>query len=250
MKLGISTWGIEGKLIDAARIAAKYFNVVEVFIRSYEELKTINVQGLKKLNVVFTVHAPEQASLTLPNLQELKKSIEIVKSSIDLAYSLDSDIVVVHSGRKYDEQSTDRLVYALRECSSYAEALGVYLCLENGWGRGLIHTLSQIREVISKVGSDYLKATLDIGHYFIVGMDPVEEYQKNYDIVFQIHLHSNYGNKDEHLPPYVGLLDLRRFVKVLKERMYNRCIVLEVKCGKKPEDFISDMKKELERYFI
>jgi len=250
VNLGISTWGIEGKLADAAKIAAKYFNVVEVFIRNYNELKTVNIRELKNLGVIFTVHAPEQASLTLPDLQELKKSIEIVKSSIDLAYSLDSDIVVVHSGRKYDEESIGRLVYALRACSSYAEALRVYLCLENGWGRGLIHTLSQIREVISRVGSDYLKATLDTGHYFIVGMDPVEEYKKNYDIVFQIHLHSNYGNKDEHLPPYIGLLDLRGFVEALKERMYNRCIVLEVKCGKKPEDFISDMKKELERYFV
>ncbi|RLE81096.1 MAG: hypothetical protein DRJ52_04920 [Thermoprotei archaeon] len=250
VRLGFSTWGFEGDLVEAASIISKYFPVVEVFVRSLSHLNKIDVYGLKKLSVSYSVHAPEQASLTLPDEDELKKSIKALQASIELAYVLDSDIVVFHSGRNYGEGSFERLVYALKKCCSTAESYGVYLCLENGWGRGLVHTLEQIRRVLDEVGSDYLKATLDTGHCFIAGIDPLKEYENNYDIVFEIHLHSNYGNSDDHLLPHVGLLDLEGLVDILQGKMFNRYVVLEVKTGKNPEEFIAYAKEELERYFV
>lgn len=101
---------------------------------------------------------------------KFKQQVESVKTWLKVAREVDSPVSRIFGGWIKDrndkaalEASFGRIIDALGEVTREAEKLGVVLALENHGG--LPCTGAEQVEVIKKIGSDNLKATIDVGNY-------------------------------------------------------------------------------------
>lgn len=102
--------------------------------------------------------------------QEIDKIIE----GIYVAKQLGADVVRVFcgdlSGNLTYEEGQDWIVEGLKACVDVAEKEKVYLAIEN---HGLLAGKSeQVKEIIGKVNSPFVKATFDTGNFLLVHEDP------------------------------------------------------------------------------
>ena len=68
---------------------------------------------------------------------------------------------------------------------------------------------------------------LDTGHALLLGKDIKQAIVQLGDRIVAFHAHDNDGQGDQHLAPYMGILDWNRFVEGLKEIGYNRTLSFE-----------------------
>ncbi|HIH75062.1 MAG TPA: sugar phosphate isomerase/epimerase [Methanosarcina sp.] len=193
----------------------------------------------KKLECIFdemsaysfagTVHAPYSAAdprypadLQVDTSNMGKREFTLLEESMEIANRIGSHVVVLHPGRVGSdrEKSFASMVNNLKSLASLAEDYGVTLALENKEGTDPSNFCCKAEELsrtIEIVSSDYLKATLDIGHANLTcGGDPeklrtfIRTLQK---YIIHIHLHDNNGqwtekyDGDEHMAPGKGCVD-------------------------------------------
>ncbi|WP_410508471.1 sugar phosphate isomerase/epimerase family protein [Methanosarcina hadiensis] len=195
-----------------------------------DEISTHNFAG--------TVHAPYSAadprypaSLQVDTANMGKREFTLLEESMEIASRIESHVVVIHPGRigLDREKSFDSMVSNLGSLATLAENYGVTLGLENKEGTDSSNFCCKAEELsrtIEIVNSDYLKATLDIGHANLTcGGNP--EKLKNFvrilkKDVIHIHLHDNSGkwtekyDGDEHMAPGKGCVDFSA-LKVLSD---------------------------------
>ena len=155
----------------------RYIDYMEIF-HDYPNRDINEDNGLIDLfnsyDLKYTVHAPfievNPASVN-PALQ--KASIEEIKRSIDLANTLDSNIVVIHPGRAIflNDREYMSSVYRIAEESlkaigEYGKDNGVETCIENlPRLRGfMFQDINQLNDTLERVK---LPMTLDIGHAYL-----------------------------------------------------------------------------------
>ena len=206
----------------------KYIDYVEIF-HDYPN-RNINdendlIDRINSYELKYTVHAPfievNPASVN-PALR--KASIDEIKRSVDLANTLDSDIVVIHPGRSIfnNDKEYMKSVYKIAEDSlkavgEYAKDNGVNACIENlprlrGFMYQDIHQLNDSLERID------LPMTLDIGHAYTAGFTVDDVCFKN---IKHIHIHDNDGVHDSHLPLGEGIIDFKRLFEIFEKSKYD-----------------------------
>lgn len=111
-----------------------------------------------------------------------------------------------------------------------AERLGVAVAFEN------LRYVSYLRAIFERISSPARKFCFDCGHENLYdgGNGVLEEFGK--DLV-AVHLHDNYGEHDDHIPPFSGTVDWERLAKRLKANGMNCPITLELKAKGAGEDF-------------
>ena len=120
----------------------KYIDYVEIF-HDYPN-RNINdendlIDRINSYELKYTVHAPFiEVNPASVNPALAKASIDEIKRSVDLANTLDSDIVVIHPGRSIfnNDKEYMKSVYKIAEDSlkavgEYAKDNGVNACIEN-----------------------------------------------------------------------------------------------------------------------
>jgi len=58
-----------------------------------------------------------------------------------------------------------------------------------------------------------------------------------------LHLHDNDGERDDHLPPYLGNLDFDAMMEALKEVGYEGNINFEIHFGKVPKEHLESLAR-------
>lgn len=194
----------------------------------------LNRDQLKKVknviiyfNLKFTVHAPDKLNLMSKIRNEKHK--EALKSTIQFASEIGSEIVVFHAskadfneqtlntyyypiyGEKPKEQIFDSLVEQeiifVRELADYAKELGVTLTVENNWVDNVEveYTYGMypetLVEYVKKINKENVGVAYDFGHGYIASkkynfdflgaVKCVEPYLRH------IHVHDNFGFTDE-----------------------------------------------------
>jgi sugar phosphate isomerase/epimerase len=159
--------------------------------------------------------------------------VELVKNRINMVAQLGSNVVIMHTGQKYN----DSLRRSLDELESYAKTHGVRIACEN--------STSVYFEVIEKVFTDYSPEYIghcyDSGHGNLNGIGLVE-LNKWKERLISVHLHDNDGNDDSHLPPFYGNIDWNKLTDIISKSSYNKMISLEVS---QPNSKINDTKEFL-----
>ncbi|MBQ6813037.1 MAG: sugar phosphate isomerase/epimerase [Methanobrevibacter sp.] len=206
----------------------RYIEYVEIFhdypnrdINDEREL----IDLMNSYDLKYTVHAPfievNPASLN-PALG--KASVDEIKRSVDLANTLDSDIVVIHPGRAIflNDREYMASVYKtaeenLKAIGEYAEGNGVNACIENlPKLRGFIYQdINKLADSLERVS---LPMTMDIGHAYTAGFTVADVYFKN---VRHIHIHDNDGVHDSHLPLGDGIIDFKKFFEIFEKNGYD-----------------------------
>lgn len=114
----------------------------------------------------------------------------------------------------------------------------VILCLENMFSgfKGKIYSAicSDIDEACRYVdtlndlaGERRFGFCLDTGHLLLLGLDVKNAILKLGDRIEALHVHDNNGIVDQHLAPYMGVLDWNRFTEGMKEIGYNKPLSFE-----------------------
>ena len=114
----------------------------------------------------------------------------------------------------------------MRECSRYAEDVGVVLAVENHNDKGFIRTSQDIHKLIEEVGSDWVKVNLDTSGYLY---DPVIVKEVEHMIV---HVHAKFLKIDEEGNDCI--LNYDKILNDLSEIAYNGFLSIEYE-GEKDE---------------
>lgn len=106
---------------------------------------------------------------------------------------------------------------------------GVVICYENMPMKALSNSLPDaILRFAKEMNSPYFKVCLDTGHCAVFGEQPADAVRllgKEYLRV--LHIHDNNGSSDQHLNPYLGVIDWEDFAKSLQDIDFDGCASLE-----------------------
>jgi sugar phosphate isomerase/epimerase len=197
-----------------------------------------------------SIHAPlSDINLASHNEMIRKISISEIRKSIDVAYKIDSKVVVVHPGHipVLGSRFKDKILHynrdSLMECSKYAQEMGIKMCVENMPNiEGLLYKdLNELENLVLDIDA-YI--TLDVGHAHN-NKFTVEDMLKTSRIE-HIHLSDNDGSYDNHNALgdiKKNGLNFKSLFKGLKQINYNNLMVLEVEQPKGVVNSLHYLKK-------
>lgn len=233
MKIGVSTLALfpmsmEEILNYLESIKVEYIEIIKEY--PYD---SIDPELVNSYNFKTSVHAP-LSDINIASLNESirKTSIKEVKSSMDLASEIDASVVVVHPGqmaflaRKFEQKGMKSSLNSLKECSEYADELGIKMCIENMPDmEGLLcKDLNELNGIVQEIN---VAMTLDVGHAHNMGLS-IDE-MLNYDTIGHIHLSDNDGSFDSHDAIGSKNIDFKSLFEGLKKMKYNGILTIEVK---------------------
>jgi sugar phosphate isomerase/epimerase len=202
MKISISTLPFYPQPMEAildyvTGLKQEYCEIINEYPHDNLEFHVLDTYNLE-----YTIHAPlSDMNVASHNERIRNSSIAEIKKSMDTANKLGSEVVVVHPGhtpilgRKLDAKIMEYNMESLRECSKYAQDVGVSMCVENmpDIESLLFKDLNELNELILDIDA-YM--TLDVGHAHNNGF-PIDEMLK-YPRIKHIHLSDNDGSYDSH----------------------------------------------------
>ncbi|MBQ0017184.1 MAG: sugar phosphate isomerase/epimerase [Clostridiales bacterium] len=126
-------------------------------------------------------------------------------------------------------------VKRLQELCNFAKQLGVKIAFENTRKQGYLEF------VLDRIKNDNVGICLDAGHCHCYFKDNFN-FEKFRNRIFALHLHDNFGEKDEHLLPFDGTIDWEKMCENIVKANYNGPITLE--CGYSLHYFNQGLKFE------
>jgi sugar phosphate isomerase/epimerase len=260
IKLGVSTFLIGKKDFDW------FFDQIKDFPINYIEFKTDppnfppqelkdsdikNIKGkLKKANLKPTVHAPiYDVNLASLNHKIRETSIKSILESLYFAQKINAEILIVHAGhlpKDYPERffpsAYENALNSLRQLAQEAGKFRILVGLENNAKSKnyvMIKGKDEHLSLIQEVNSSNLKMVLDIGHANLFGAS-LEDYLTSVSpYLCEIHLHNNFGEKDNHSSLDNGEIDIKNLIELTKKLDLSIPLILEM-------DKMEDFKKSFE----
>jgi len=157
-----------------------------------------------------------------------------LRCEVDFAQRVGGRVLVLHPACLGLMDPDDRMdAPEIGRLADYAATRGVRLAIEN-----VQDSMWALDRVVEEMGDDPEKTNLgvciDVGHAHLsrdAGREPVRAYLKRYTgQLVHLHLHDNFGSRDEHLVPGEGTLDWPRLSDELTGIGFSETAVLEV-CG-------------------
>jgi len=191
----------------------------------------------------FQAHAPFPSAI--PNEPEYNEYlIEILKKTVKAAAYIGVKKLIVHpffygyGVRLSPEEEWEQNIRSYSALIPDAKKYGVTICLENMFCsfRGKIYgsCCSDITEACRYVdelnriaGEKVFGFCLDTGHILLAGLDIYDTIVELGDRIEAFHVHDNNGVDDQHLPPYMGVLDWNRFIAALAAIRYTSTMDFE-----------------------
>lgn len=178
-----------------------------------------------------TAHAPyfpdpegeHPKDLAVDTANMTPSDFQLIHEALDISAHAGADVLVVHPGRITQggsKKSFGRMISNLKQLAEYAEDVGVMIGLENKEFTDPLNLCCKAEELVMAVDlvdSDYLGATLDVGHANLTcGGDQAklaDFVKKVSPLVVHVHIHDNHGvntglyGGDEHMAPGQGIID-------------------------------------------
>lgn len=127
------------------------------------------------------------------------------------------------------EKCFDLSVKFFRMLMPIAEEYGMTVYTENlNWDHTTV-TSEQVIQFVKAVDSKNLKVVFDIGHCHHTGHQIVPELEAYGDLLGHLHLHDNFGEKDEHLLLGAGNIDYAAFGQTISKMHYQGLYLMEVR---------------------
>jgi len=205
------------------------------------------------------VHAPHFYELfsTIFNIDIFNVVLKQFKDSIDLARALKATVVTIHpldltayptfKLSQYDkDKARNKMEALLRKCSEYAKEMKIglesFCWTDKTPHHVMFESDAEYMSFLEKIALENVGATIDAGHLLQHGVDPCSLLEGLKAPIFNVHIHDSDGSQ-AHLPLGEGKLELKNFLRRLKQRGYDGCVSLEVNQSKKK---LQQSKKILE----
>ena len=270
MRLSFSTFAYINYPLEEAiiRIAECGYDAVEIWggrPHAYpHDLTRKEIAGIKALlrekHLSLSAFIPAQfrypTNLCISNERIRLSSVQYIKDSMDTAYSLGAEIVVVCPGHSLYGQSQRSawsfLRESLRELAAYAEDKGIVLALEaaHRYETDLVLTSHDALRMIEDVGKDNLKVLLDVGHVNVVGEGLAESVENLKGHLVHVHVDDNHGDMDSHFIPGDGTVNFTRFLSALRKSGYKGCLTVELgfQYTLHPDEAALESRKRLDKF--
>ena len=141
---------------------------------------------------------------------------------------LSVQVIVDHVGVDGEGEDVVRDVARLRESARVAADHGLELAVENT----LTLSPEYTRRVVDAIGEPHVGCCCDTGHALLTGTPPQDAIRVMGDRLINTHLQDCFGERDDHLPPGIGVMDWPEIVKALVEIGYQRPWMLEISGAK------------------
>ncbi len=245
---------LEEFCISLSKIGIRYIEL------GPDVLPSLSSKKMKKLSrilkdqkiKVYSVHAPfgNKADLSLPEEKKRKKAIFIHKEIIDKMSFFGSNILVIHPGEEVKEKDIKNrlnlLCHSLNELLSYAESNKITLALENLPPGSVGDSAEELKGIICRFNSPYLKICFDTGHSHMGGKLK-EDFEIIQHQIVTFHIHDNDGVRDLHLQPPYGTIPWKDFINWVKCLSFQNPLIME--CFPWGNTEFKWVKKEIELLF-
>ncbi|WP_035348172.1 sugar phosphate isomerase/epimerase family protein [Edaphobacter aggregans] len=153
-------------------------------------------------------HVPATLSLISPDKSLRIDAMDEVKRALEAAEMIPISAITLHLGLKddpWDTRAIENSLTAIEHIKAFAHPLGVKVLIENLQNE--VTTPEHILEILNVGHFDNVGVTLDVGHAYLsdTGLEHAFELLK--PRIRELHLHDNYGLRDEHLWPGSGSID-------------------------------------------
>lgn len=176
------------------------------------------------------------------------QSVEEVRLTLNIARDIGAELIIIHGGVYINKEDYRKHLEAsrksLEQLNSYFKEAGIKLCVENlphlGHADNIIKEYPQsVKDLLYLIsGLENVGACLDTGHANVSG-GVLNFYKSLMPIgkLWNIHLHDNFGDKDNHLQIGKGNIPLGKLFRRLKKDDYNGycSIELDTWCREKME---------------
>ena len=187
-------------------------------------------------------HAPFQFT---PAQWDDEMSFTRMVRSLEIAGIIGADVEVVHPLHHFiyhgnEEEIFEKNMEYYSKLIPYARDFGVKIGVENMFQRDvrrktLTHdtcsTISEFLRYIDTLNSDQIVACLDVGH---VGLPPQDDEAWDFiralghDRLKSLHVHDNNYQNDQHVLPFIGIMNWDEITKALGEIDYDGDFTFEV----------------------
>lgn len=178
--------------------------------------------GLKCLDV----HGTATTSINIDGDDTAQRAyIRLLENRIKFCSILSGDSVVVHPPRYETPRLDERLKRSRRVLDAVrplSEELGINVSVEN------CHRSDEkiLEEYFCEFPPEFVGFCFDSGHANLNGN--IDELTKFGDRLKVLHLHDNYGDRDEHQPPFNGNIDWGRVMEWIGGSGYGKPLNFEV----------------------
>jgi sugar phosphate isomerase/epimerase len=188
----------------------------------------------KEQGISYTVHAPsEDLNIASFNPKLRRLAIDELHRSIQLAAKVDAELWVVHprlySGLSwaYPGHQWNLNLEALKDLREKAEGIGLCVGIENmPRGRFLLGSSKDFTNFFAERTMEDAAMTLDVGHANT--HDEVGEFLTRLGSrIVHMHIHDNYGSRDEHNLIGRGTTDWLAVSRFLKTRSFSGFLIVE-----------------------
>jgi sugar phosphate isomerase/epimerase len=172
---------------------------------------------------------------------------QVIRRCVEICAALGGRVVVVHTplqvGLRFDGRDPAELrpfdLAALRPAQAVAAELGVELALENG--RAIEH-MEYVLGLVETLGGANVDICVDTGHANMGTLGPARAIRMAGDKLFTTHLHDNFREIDDHLPPGQATIDWRDVFAALNEVGYSRPLMLELSDNARHRPYDQDLE--------
>ena len=168
-----------------------------------------------------------------------------VKQYLDLAYEYAADNVLVVLGEYiWDRQvippaeQWDLAVESCRELGRYAADLNVKIALElEPFALSLLRDVDTMSRFIDDVGSEAVRANIDISHLVLAGVPP-EELRKLAGKAIHVHISDCDGKLHGDLPPGRGVVPFEPYLEEIRKLGIDGAISIELEYAPEPDKIV------------
>ncbi len=208
------------------------FNAIEIVLESPNSVDSFSVEKREKLRELLkesglysTIHSPfSYIDSASPNKDVRRMALVELVETFKIAKALDAKIVTIHAPdyRLLLSEIFDAYVETISALWSEIKDYGVKLAIEN-----TMQNYRQFNKIIERLNNSEIAITYDVGHANLNG-DPIKFLEEiPIEIIANVHLHDNFGSKDEHLPIGSGRIDFLGVLKTLFKEGYDGLFVIE-----------------------
>ena len=192
----------------------------------------------RKSELACQYHAPYAESFDLGQEEGALRAPDsvagVIAHMLDRADRLGARLVTTHVGSCPPEanrsEALQTIVEGIRIVSPELEKRGIRLALENltpGSSDMPLGTLAEDFDVLmASIPSEWVGQTIDVAHAYLCG-NLLDFLARPLDRLFNVHLHDNHGESDEHLPVGKGNIPLDEVLGRLSEVGYRGPMTFE-----------------------
>ena len=151
----------------------------------------------------------------------IETSVTTNRHCIDIAAALGAEVNVLHIWN----HSSEGACRILEQVCEYAIKKDVSIALENS---GSLEKMEFILGLVNTVAAPNLGICVDTGHANLGDLGAPRAIRMAGSLLLTTHLQDNLGERDDHMPPGMGIIDWPDVFRALNEVGYSRTLMLEL----------------------